>query len=405
MIGAMLAEAWSALSSNRLRSALTMLGMIIGVSAVIVMLALGQGVQTQVAGQIGSLGSNLLIVAPGSAKQHGFSSGAGSGATLTLDDSAALARLPKVTAAAPSAVLSAQIVAGPNNWATQVDASTPAWIEVQGWPISDGRMFTEAESRSAARVALLGQTVAGKLFGANDAVGRDVRIRGVSVRVIGLLAKKGQGFGGGDRDDLVLVPLTTAQRLLQASAYRRSIGSIALAVDTADDIAPTEALITATLRRLHDLGPGVADDFQVANLSAILDTVKVATASIGLLLLAIGSISLIVGGIGIMNIMLVSVTERTREIGIRMAVGAPRAAIRLQFLLEAIMLSVVGCAVGVALGYLGATALRGPTGLDTTVTPQSVLIAFAVSVTIGIFFGWYPATRAARLSPIDALRS
>jgi putative ABC transport system permease protein len=405
MIGAMIAEAWSALASNKLRSALTMLGMIIGVSAVIVMLAIGEGVKTQVAGQIGSLGSNLLIVAPGAAKQRGFSSGAGTGATLTMDDAAALARLPKVTAAAPSAVLSAQIIAGPNNWATQVDASTPAWIEVQGWPVSDGRMFTEGESRSAARVALLGQTVAGKLFGADEAVGRDVRIRGVSVRVIGLLEKKGQGFGGGDRDDLALVPLTTAQRLLQANAFRKSIGSIALAVATAGDIAPTQALATATLRRLHDLGPGVADDFQVADLSAILSTVKVATASIGLLLLAIGSISLVVGGIGIMNIMLVSVTERTREIGIRMAIGAPRGAIQLQFLLEAIMLSVFGCAVGVALGYLGATALEGPTGLQTTVTLQSVLIAFAVSVTIGVFFGWYPATRAARLSPIEALRA
>ena len=405
MIGAMLAEAWSAMVANRLRSALTMLGMIIGVSAVIVMLALGEGVRAQVAGQIGSLGSNLIIVRPGSAKQRGFSSGAGSGATLTLEDAAAIARLPRVTAAAPSATLAGQIVAGPNNWATQISASTPAWFAVQGWQVSDGREFTDAEVRAAARVVVLGQTTSSKLFGANDAVGRDVRVRGVSMRVIGLLAKRGQGFGGQDRDDLVVVPLTTAQRLLQSGTFRRSIASVAIAVARAEDIDPTQDAIKVTLRRLHDIPPGGTDDFAVDNLTAILDTVKSTTQSITLLLGAIGSISLVVGGIGIMNIMLVSVTERTREIGIRMAIGASRAAVRLQFLLEAIMLSTVGCAVGVALGYLGAGALRDPTGLDTTVTPASVMISFAVSVTIGVFFGWYPANRAARLSPIEALRS
>ena len=405
MLGPMLAEAWSALLANRLRSALTMLGMIIGVAAVILMLAIGGGVQQQVASSIAGLGSNMLIVTAGSSRQGGFMGGAGTGASLRLEDADRIARLDKVLAVAPSASVPAQIVAGPANWATNVTASTPAWFAVQEWRPSDGRTFSDMEERSAARVALLGQTVASQLFGANDPLGQSIRVRGISFTVIGVMAPRGQGFGGMDRDDIVIVPLTSAARLIQNNAIRRSIRTISVTVASADELEPVADAITRELRRAHKIRRGEPDDFQVANLTAVTDTLSSTTAAISLLLAAIGSISLVVGGIGIMNIMLVSVTERTREIGIRMAIGASRGAVRLQFLLEALMLSLLGCSIGVVLGTAAATAASGPIGFDTSVTLSAVLIAFAVSASVGIFFGWYPANRAARMSPIEALRS
>ena len=405
MIASMLAEAWSALVANRLRSALTMLGMIIGVAAVILMLAIGGGVQKEVSASIAGLGSNMLIVTAGSSKQGGFAGGAGTGATLRLEDADRIARIDHVLAVAPTATIPAQVVAGPANWATTVTGAPPPWFIVQDWHPADGRAFTDMEDRSAARVALVGQTVADNLFGANDPLGQNVRVKGVSFRVIGVMAKKGQGFGGLDRDDTIVVPLTTALRQLQGNFFRRSVRTISVAVDDAANLDDTQEKIAQALRRSHKLDPGAADDFTVTNLTAITDTLSTTTAAISALLAAIGSISLIVGGIGIMNIMLVSVTERTREIGIRMAIGASRAAVRLQFLLEALMLSLLGCSVGVAVGTAGALAASGPIGFDTTVTPFAVIIAFSVSATIGVFFGWYPATRAAKLSPIEALRS
>ena len=401
----MLAEAWSALLANRLRSALTMLGMIIGVAAVILMLAIGGGVQQQVASSIAGLGSNMLIVTAGSSRQGGFMGGAGTGASLRLEDADRIARLDNVVAVAPSASIPAQIVAGPANWATNVAASTPAWFAVQEWRPSDGRTFSDMEERSAARVALLGQTVAAQLFGANDPLGRQIRVRGISFTVIGVMAPRGQGFGGMDRDDIVIVPLTSAARLIQNNAIRRSIRTISVTVASADELEPVADAITRELRRAHKIRRGEPDDFQVANLTAVTDTLSSTTAAISLLLAAIGSISLVVGGIGIMNIMLVSVTERTREIGIRMAIGASRGAVRLQFLLEALMLSLLGCSIGVVLGTAAAMAASGPIGFDTSVTLSAVLIAFAVSASVGVFFGWYPANRAARMSPIEALRS
>jgi len=401
----MLAEAWSALVANRLRSALTMLGMIIGVAAVILMLAIGGGVQKEVAGAISGLGSNMLIVTAGSGRQGGFMSGAGTGATLRLDDADLIARLKNVVAAAPSTQIPAQVVAGSANWATTVTGSTPSYFTVQDWRPDQGRTFSDIEDRSSARVALIGHTVADKLFGANDPMGASVRIKGVSFTVVGIMAKRGQGFGGIDRDDVIIVPLTTALRQLQGNAFRRSIRAISVGVDDADNLDGVSDRIGALLRRVHRIDKGQVDDFTVNNLTAVTDTLSTTTKAISLLLAAIGSISLIVGGIGIMNIMLVSVTERTREIGIRMAIGASRAAVRLQFLLEALMLSLLGCSIGVAIGTGLATAASGAIGFDTSVTLSAVLTAFLVSASIGIFFGWYPATRAAKLSPIEALRS
>jgi putative ABC transport system permease protein len=403
----MLAEAWAALIANRLRSSLTMLGMIIGVAAVILMLAIGAGVQTYIEKQISSLGSNLLIVNSGAARTGGgFAQGAGTAPTLTLDDAAAIAALPNVVAAAPQSGFASQVVAGPSNWLTQVATSTPAWFEVQDWFPDEGRPFTEMENRQAARVAVLGRTVADQLFGANDPLGQQIRVRGVTFTVIGLLPTRGQGIGGSDRDDTVVIPLNSAQRLVQGGgAFRRSVRTVIVSVATPEAMGPTQDAIEQLLRRRHRLGPGKADDFSVTNITAVGNTFAETTGAISLLLGAIGGISLIVGGIGIMNIMLVSVTERTREIGIRMAIGAARSAIRLQFLLEALMLSLVGCLAGVLIGT-GLAIIAGKfLPFPTLITPSSVIISFAISAAIGIFFGWWPATRAAKLSPIEALRS
>jgi putative ABC transport system permease protein len=407
MIGPMLAEAVSALSANRLRSGLTMLGMIIGVAAVILMLSIGSGVQKQVSTSIAALGSNLLIVNSGAARTSGgFSQGAGSRPTLTIDDADAIAKLPQVVAAAPQNSFPSQVVAGPINWATTITTSTPAWFVVQSWFPEEGRAFSAMEERQAARVAVIGQTTARELFGASDPLGQMIRVRGVSFRVIGILPTRGQGIGGVDRDDVVVLPLTSALRLVQGGgAFRRFVRTISVSVETPEAMPATEQAITDLLRRRHGLSQRQENDFSITNLTAVGQTFEETTGAISLLLGAIGGISLVVGGIGIMNIMLVSVTERTREIGIRMAIGAPRAAVRLQFLLEALMLSLVGCLAGVLIGTGLSILVSGFLPFPTVISPLSVVMAFAISAAIGIFFGWWPANRAARLSPIEALRS
>jgi putative ABC transport system permease protein len=403
----MLAEAWAALIANRLRSSLTMLGMIIGVAAVILMLAIGAGVQTYIEKQISSLGSNLRIVNSGAARTGGgFAQGAGTAPTLTLQDAEAIANLADVVAAAPQSGFGTQVVAGPANWLTQVATSTPSWFQVQDWFPDQGRAFTEMENRQAARVAVIGQTVADELFGANDPLGQQIRVRGVTFTVIGVLPTRGQGIGGANRDDTIVLPLNSAQRLVQGGGpFRRSVRTVSVSVATPEAMEPTEEAIRQLLRRRHQLSPRAPDDFSITNITAVGDTFAETTGAISLLLGAIGGISLIVGGIGIMNIMLVSVTERTREIGIRMAIGASRGAVRLQFLLEALMLSLVGCLAGVLIGTGLAVVAGTFLPFDTLITPASVIISFAISAAIGIFFGWWPANRAAKLSPIEALRS
>ncbi|MGQ5702469.1 ABC transporter permease [Sandaracinobacteroides sp. A072] len=407
MLGSMLAEAWAALIANRLRSGLTMLGMIIGVAAVILMLAIGSGVQGYIERQISSLGSNLIIVSSGAARSGGgFAQGIGTAPTLTLDDAEAIGALSSVVSAAPQTGFATQVVAGPENWLTQVVASTPAWFEVQDWFPEQGRAFTAMEERQAARVAVIGQTVADELFGANDPLGRRIRVRGTSFTVIGVLPVRGQGIGGVSRDDTIVLPLNSAQRQVQGpGAFRRSVRTVSLSVETQEAMPQTEEAIRQLLRRRHRLAPADADDFTITNITAVGDTFSQTTSAISLLLGAIGGISLLVGGIGIMNIMLVSVTERTREIGIRMAIGASRAAIRLQFMMEALVLSLAGCLAGVLFGTGAALVAGNFLPFPTVITASSVVISFLISAGIGIFFGWWPATRAARLSPIEALRS
>ena len=404
MIGAMLAEAWSALVANRLRSALTMLGMIIGVAAVILMLAIGGGVQKEVQSSISGLGSNMLIVTAGAGRQGGVFGGAGTNASLRIDDADAIQRIDNVVAVAPSTQIPAQVVAGPANWATTVTGAPPSWFIVNDWRPADGRAFSDMEDRSAARVALIGQSVADNLFGANDPLGQSIRIKGSSFTVIGVMAKRGQGFGGMDRDDTIVVPLTTALRQLQGNFFRRSIRTISVSVDGPENLDAVQDNIVTALRRTHKLDRNAADDFTVTNLTAVTDTLSTTTAAISALLAAIGSISLVVGGIGIMNIMLVAVTERTREIGVRKALGASDGDVLGQFVLEALALSIVGSLIGVV-GAIAIVLLVGfAAGIGTVISWPAVGIALLFASLIGVGFGLYPARRAAKLQPIEALR-
>jgi putative ABC transport system permease protein len=404
MISAMLSEAWMAMWANRLRTILTMLGMVIGVGAVILMLAVGQGAQQQVQASIASMGSNLFIILSGSTTSGGVRMGGGATPTLTVADAQSLEELPSVAAVAPSSPGVAQLVYGPNNWSTQIIGTTPSYLQVRDWQLSAGTVFTDSDIRSATRVALLGQTVAQNLFGDESPVDKTIRIKNSPYVVLGVLAGKGQSLDGRDQDDTVLVPVTTAQSKLFGTQFAGTVRFIMAQADSADAMPRVEKSINELLRQRHRIREGADSDFSVRNLTAMANTAAETAKIMSLMLGAIASISLLVGGIGIMNIMLVSVTERTREIGIRMAIGARGKDILLQFLLEAIIISVIGCLIGVLLGVGGAYGVQAAAGMSVEITVNSIITAFAVAAAVGIFFGWYPARKASMLRPIDALR-
>lgn len=404
MLGAMLGEAWHAMGANRMRTFLTMLGMVIGVGAVILMLAIGQGVQYSVNQSIASMGSNLFIVLSGSMTSGGVRMGGGAAPTLTLDDAKAIAELPGIAAAAPVASGTAQVIYGSNNWSTGISGVTPDYLGVAGWHLAEGEWISDSDVRSATRVAVLGETVVQNLFGDEDPIGRTIRIKQSPFIVVGILAAKGQALDGRDQDDTVLVPVRTAQRQLFGQQFQNTVRHMLVQAQSAEAMPQAEQEMNALLRQRHRIREGGDDDFTVRNITAMAEAAAQTAKLMSLLLGAIASISLVVGGVGIMNIMLVSVTERTREIGIRMAIGARRQDILLQFLLEAVSISIAGCMVGVALGVGAALLVNRVTQTPVVITFASIGLGFAVAACVGIFFGYYPAHQAAKLRPIEALR-
>ena len=404
---ALLRIALRALAVNKLRSALTMLGIVIGVGAVIVMIAVGAGAQARVEEQIRALGSNLLLVMPGSTTAGGVRMGFGSGSTLTEDDVAAINREIPEALAAPALRGAAQVIWGNSNWSTQIYGVTPEYLDVRQWPLASGRIFEPGEMQGAAKVCLIGATVAKQLFGSADPLDQSIRIKRVPFTVIGVLDVKGQSMIGTDQDDLILVPIKTARsRVLgTASAARnRTVGTVWVKAAEGVDTKVVEEQVRALLRQRHRIQPGADDDFSLRNLQELMAAQEASSRVLALLLAAVASVSLLVGGIGIMNIMLVSVTERTREIGLRMAVGARTRDILGQFLVEAVTLSLIGGLAGVALGIGGSLLIAELAGWRIVISPQAVGLAVAFAFVIGVFFGFYPARKAARLNPVEALR-
>lgn len=394
-----------ALRVNKMRSALTMLGIIIGVGAVITMLAVGTGARQRIGEQIAAMGSNLLMVLPGATTAGGVRMGAGTQPTLSMGDALAIQKeCPAVLLTAPVLGGIAQVIYGNQNWSTGVTGTTPSMLEVRDWPVVSGRPFTEEDVRSASKVCLVGQTVVDNLFGSMDPVGQTIRIKNIPFTVIGVLDKKGQSPQGQDQDDLIYIPVTTAQKKVFGTAFPGMVRIIMVKAKSMEDLGPAERQIKELLRQRHHLGQRQDDDFSVRNLTQMMQAAEESTQVMTLLLGAVASVSLLVGGIGIMNIMLVSVTERTREIGIRMAVGAKTWDIRLQFLIEAITLSLIGGTVGIVLGISGSEILSMIAGWATIVSPSSILLSFGFSGLVGIFFGFYPAYKASLLDPIEALR-
>jgi len=394
-----------ALRTNKMRSFLTMLGIIIGIAAVIAMMAVGSGASYVISQQIASIGSNIILVLPGSTTSGGLRTGSGGAQTLTSDDvKAIMAECPSVELAAPTVRSSGLVVYGNMNWSTVLMGTTPELFEIREWGVDSGRGISQQDVDSAAKICVLGQTVVENLFGSSDPLGKIVRIKKVPFTVVGVLNRKGQSPQGTDQDDSVFVPLRTAQRNLSRSQTLNSVGALLIKAKSEDLLSKAEEEINNLLRQRHRITGGKEVDFSTRNLSEILAVAEQSSKAMSLLLGAVASISLIVGGIGIMNIMLVSVTERTREIGIRMAIGAKKNDILLQFMTEAVLLTMLGGVIGIALGTGGATIVSRMLDWPTLISFQSIAIAFIFSGAVGIFFGFYPAKKAAGLNPIDALR-
>ncbi len=399
MFGNILLLALRELRRNLLRSLLTILGIVIGVAAVIVMVTLGSGATAQVSAQIASLGTNLLIVIPGKRMGPGLSSGA---VAFRAEDAAAIAReVPGAALVAPTAAMSLTAVNGNQNWSTMVMGVTAEFFAVRNWVIGSGRPFTASEERGGAAVCLLGDTVRTKLFGGQDPIGSQVRLQALGCRVVGLLAAKGQSTMGADQDDQVLMPLRTLQRRLVGN---QDVSQIHISVDAAVTTAKAQRDIESLLRERRHLAAGEESDFSVRDMQEIARMLTSTTATLTALLSAVAAVSLLVGGIGIMNIMLVSVTERTREIGIRMAIGAREREVLLQFLVEAVVLASFGGLLGVVLAVVASLGLTRMLAVPFVFDPGIVLIAFGFSAAVGVVFGYMPARKAARLDPIEALR-
>ena len=399
--------ALKALKANVLRSVLTTLGIIIGVGAVIIMVSVGSGAESRVQELIRSLGSNLIIILSGTTTSGGVRLGHGSLPTITEDDAATIQReIPSVQYAACNVRGGGQVVFGNLNWSTLIYGITPDFLPTREWEVATGRMFTLEESKGAAKVALLGQTVAKNLFPGGNPVGQVVRIKRVPFEVIGLLKSKGQSPSGTDQDDVIFMPLSTAKKRVLGGRYLggKTVGAITVKVRQADLVSEAEKQIRELLRQRHRLRPGQNDDFFIRNLSQILETRAESSRAMALLLAAVASVSLVVGGIGIMNIMLVSVTERTREIGLRMAIGAHSRNILAQFLIEAVTLSLIGGTIGIILGVIGSVAIATLGEWPIVIEPNAVILAFCFSAAVGVFFGFYPARKASLLDPIEALR-
>ncbi|MCH4178266.1 MAG: ABC transporter permease [Megasphaera sp.] len=397
-----IAIAVTALLSNKMRSILTMLGIIIGVAAVIIMISIGFGVRANVTSSIASLGSNMLIVSPGSTNNGGVRSAAGSSQKLKYDDAVAIKnKIKNIDYVSPTVNSSYQIVHGNENWNSSVYGVTPEYLKIRSLTVESGSFITESDLNSRNRVAIIGPTVATNLFGTTNPVGKNIRVNNQPFKVIGVLQAKGQSSMGTDQDDMVIVPLTTAQERLMGITYVRSIN---IQVSSADKIESVQSQVETLLRQRHHIAEGKDNDFTVRNLTSLMETMTSTTTMLTIFLGSIAAISLLVGGIGIMNIMMVSVTERTREIGIRKALGATFQNIMTQFLIESIVIGVIGGLLGVTIGVGGSLLISKFTSFNTVITLAPILLSFGFSVGIGLFFGIYPAKKAARLDPIEALR-
>lgn len=402
-LGNLLKVAINALKRNKMRSFLTMLGIIIGVASVITMLAIGQGSKKSIEDQISSMGSNMLFVMPGTMRMGGVQQGSSTSQRLTVSDADAIrVECDAVVAVSPEVRSSGQAVYGNSNWPTTIYGGNEQYLEIRSWEVVSGRNMTDNEARGSAKVCLLGRTVADELFGEGiDPTGETIRFRSIPFKIIGVLAEKGQNSFGQDQDDVIIAPYTTVQKRVLAQTY---IQSIQMSARSAEESTLAQQQVEEVLRRTHKLREDEDNDFSIRSQEELATTMTSVTEILTILLGAIAGISLLVGGIGIMNIMYVSVTERTREIGLRMSIGGRSVDILLQFLIESILLSVFGGLIGIVIGFGASSVVEALTSWPISVMWGSVILSFAVCTLIGVFFGWYPARRASDLDPIDALR-